>query len=160
MDKTFAFLLAAAILSGCVETSVIPVAQNQIIINTSAAPICGGTGSQNVAVKMAAVEALRRGYDRFIILGVASENNTGVFQTGPTYATTTTTLNTYGNYGYGQSNTQFGGGSTIVYGTHDSSLGVLLLKRGDRDYDRGVDAKQTLGEKWQEIAEKGVATCG
>lgn len=160
MGKKFSLLLGALALSGCVETSVVPVAQNQIIINTSAAPICGGTGAQNVAVKMAAVEALRRGYDRFIVLGAASENNTGVFQTGPTYATTTTTLNTYGNYGYGQSNTTFGGNNTIIYGTHDSSLGVLLLKRGDPDYARGVDAKEVLGEKWKEIAEKGVATCG
>lgn len=152
-------LIVFLALSACVETSVVPVAQNQIIINTSAAPICRGAGAQNVAVKMAAVEALRRGYDRFIITGAAQQNNTGVFQTAPTYATTATTLNTYGNTGYGYSNTQFGGGNTIVYGSHDASLGVLLLKRGDAGYERGVDAKGVLGEKWKEIAEKGIATC-
>lgn len=151
MRKNYLIFLLTA-LCACVETSVVPVAQNQIIINTSAAPVCRGTGAQDVAVKMAAIETLRRGFDRFIVLGTDRQDNTGVYSTGPTYATTTSS-------GYGYSNTQFGGNMTIAYGTHDASLGVLLLKRGDPDYGRGADAKQVLGEKWQELLEKGVATC-
>ncbi len=82
-----------------------------------------------------------------------------MLQTGPTYANTSMTMTGFGNNVYGNSNTTFGGSNMIVYGSHDSSLGVLLLKKGDSDYGRGVDAKGVLGPDWQKIAEKGINTC-
>ncbi|MDP2047595.1 MAG: hypothetical protein Q8K33_01695 [Cypionkella sp.] len=153
-------LLSLALLAGCTSTSVVPLAQNKVIINTSAAPVCGGTGAQGVAVKMAAVETLRRGYSRFYIVAADSANNVDVYQTGPTYATTNSTYQGYGNTVYGQSNTTFGGRNTIITGSHDASLGVVMLRAGDAGYQNAVDAKAALGEKWHEIAERGVSTCG
>lgn len=153
------FLLASAAalaLSACVNSSVTPISANQIIINTSAAPICSGAGAQSVAVKMAAVETLRRGYERFVIVGMDSANNVGVMRSAPTYANST--YRAYGNTLYG--NTTYGGGNTIVYGSHDAALGVVLLKQGDRGFSEGVDAKSTLGEKWEDLVKNGVKTCG
>jgi len=153
-------LLSLTLLVACTSTSVVPLAQNKIIINTSAAPVCGGAGAQDVAVKMAAVETLRRGYSRFYIVAADSTNNVDVYQTGPTYATTQSTYQGYGNTIYGHSNTTFGGRNTIVTGSHDASLGVVMMKSGDAGYQNAVDAKATLGDKWREIAERGVSTCG
>jgi hypothetical protein len=64
------------------------VSKNEVMLTTSAAPICGATGSEEVAQQMAAVETLRRGYERCLIGGVGSQNNVRVVQTGPTYANT------------------------------------------------------------------------
>lgn len=147
-------------LAACVETSVTPVARNQFLLSTSAAPVCGASGAQGVAARMAAVETLRRGFERFIIVGAGSQNNVGVMQTRPTSAYTTGSFNTYGNTTYGNQTTTFYGGGPVVYGTHDASLAVVMLNKGDRDYQNGVDAKQTLGPKWSELVEKGIKTCG
>lgn len=152
----FAILLA---LSACASTSVTPVAKNKIIINTSAAPICNGSGAQSVAAKMAAIETLRRGYQRFVIVGIESADNVSVTRTGPTYAYTNSSYQGIGNSVYGNSTTRYGGGSTIVSGSHDTALGVIMLNPGDPGFENGVDAKSALGGKWQELVKKGVSTC-
>jgi len=45
---------------------------------TSAAPVCGRTGAQNVAARRAAIETINRGVDKFLMLGAAAENNVRV----------------------------------------------------------------------------------
>lgn len=155
------FLAAAVVvLAGCASTSVTPVAKNKIIIDTSAAPVCGSTGAQKIAVSMAAVETLRRGYQRFYIAGSDQANNVGVYRTGPTNAMTTSTYRGYGNTVYGNSYTTYGGGTTMVYGTHDASLAVLMINPGEPGFANAVDAKEVLGEDWQKLVEKGVSSCG
>ena len=144
---------------GCASTSVTPIAQNQFLLSTSAAPACGRSGAAKVAAKMAAVETLRRGYPRFVILGGSSESNVQAVSTGPTYAYTTGTVTGYGNTAYGNSTTQFGGNQTIFVGSNDADLRVLMLKKGDRGFDQGLDAKSELGPDWKTIAEKGIQTC-
>ena len=66
-----AFFLACVVLTltGCARTSVMQVSKNEILMTTAAAPICGPTGSQRVAQEMAAVETLRHGYSRYLIMG-------------------------------------------------------------------------------------------
>jgi hypothetical protein len=58
-----------AALGGCASTSTIPLAQDTFQITGRAAPICGAVGAEKVAFKQAAAETIRRGYDRFIIVG-------------------------------------------------------------------------------------------
>lgn len=159
MFRKLIALASVAAIAACASTSVTPVSRNQIIINTSAAPACGGRGAQGVAAKMAAVETLRRGFQRFVIVGTSGANNTSVRTTGPTYSTTNTTYRGYGNSVYGTSQTSYGGSSTIVSGSHDASLAVIMLNPGDQGFENGVDARQTLGPKWQEMVERGVNTC-
>jgi len=151
--------LLTFIISGCAATTVTPVARNQFVLATSAAPVCGRTGAAKVAAKMAAVETLKRGYQRFIILGESSQNNVSVIQTGPTYATTTGYANTYGNTTYGNARTTFGGNQTIFTGSNDADLNVLMLNPGERSFNDGLDAKSELGPNWQELMAKGVQTC-
>src|SRR5262245_66458668 len=66
---------------------------------TSAAPVCGSTGAQNVAARRAAIETINRGYDKSLIVGAAAENTVRVVGYTPVQAQTvgTATATGYGN---------------------------------------------------------------
>lgn len=108
---------------------------------------------------MAAVEVLRKGFERYIIVGGDASNNTGVMRTGPTYANTYASFNRSGNTIYGNGTTYYGGQQTIIYGTHDASLAVVAFNKGDPGYNDAVDAKSTLGEDWEKLVKTGVNSC-
>src|SRR6185312_3798269 len=75
--KNAIFVVASlsAALAGCASTSTIPLSQDTFQITASAAPACGTAGAQQVAFKQAAVETIRRGYDRFVIVGGQASSN-------------------------------------------------------------------------------------
>lgn len=135
------------------------VSQNEFLLTTAAAPICGSTGSQQVAQAMAAVETLRRGYSRYLILGAGSQNNVSVIQTGPTYAQTYGSATVTGNTAYGSATTHYGGQQTMFVGTHDTAVRVVMLNPGEPGFEQGVDAKFVLGPEWQEKVNDGINTC-
>jgi len=147
------------VLSACASSTVTPVSKNQFILSTSAAPACGASGAQKVASKMAAVETLRRGYSRYYIVGVQSQNNTSMIYRPPTTAYTTGNVSVYGNTAYGQATTNYYGGGPMVLGSHDARLGVVMLNPEDKGFANAIDAKQELGPKWAEVVEKGIQTC-
>lgn len=150
------FLLMAA---GCTSSGVTQTAQNQAIVSTNAAPVCGTAGAMNVANQMAAVATVRQGYERFIIANAGSQNNTRIIRTGPTYATTTGTFRQSGGNIYGTANTFYGGQQTFVAGSNDAQMQVVMFNPGDAGYDNAIDARQALGPKWEEKVKKGVNTC-
>ncbi|MGA7329710.1 MAG: hypothetical protein WBX25_35830 [Rhodomicrobium sp.] len=151
MKKFFAIFSWAAMLAGCASSSSIPLAADTVQISAQAAPICGPAGAARVAAKTAAVETLRHGYDKFIILGSQAQNNVGVVGYTPTTAYTT--------YGNGFATTQVQGGYPIVAGSHDHGLIVKMFKDGDPAGSNAVSAKATLGPKWSEIAASPTITC-
>jgi hypothetical protein len=157
--KKYLSIVMALLATGCTTTSVTPVARNQVIISTSAAPVCGRAGATKVASRMAAVETIRRGYQRFIILGAASDSNVSTYRTGPTHAYTTGRVSTYGNTSYGNATTTFGGGQTIFVGSNDADLSVLMINPGEQGFNNGVDAKSELGPKWEQAVKNGIKTC-
>lgn len=108
---------------------------------------------------MAAVETIRRGYERYAILGVQSENNVAIINRPPTGAMTTGMINTYGNTTYGTFNTSYYGGGPIVTGSRDAQLAVVMFNPGDNGFSNALDAKQQLGENWSELVETGIRTC-
>ena len=57
-------ILSAFLLGGCASSSVMQLDSNTVQITTSAAPVCGSQGAQQVAQKRAAYETLKRGLDR------------------------------------------------------------------------------------------------
>ena len=152
-------LLSALGLTACAQTSVMQISQNEILLTTSAAPVCGATGSQRVAQEMAAIETIRRGFTRYLVMGANSENNVSVIQTGPTYSQTTGSATVTGNTVYGSSNTYYGGQQTIFAGSHDTGVRLLMLNPGDVGYERGIDARQLLGLEWEKKVQDGVNTC-
>ena len=152
-------LIPVAALADCVSNSVTQVSRNQFLISTSAAPVCGGAGAQKVAARMAAVEVLRAGFERYQIVGANTANNVGAFRTGPTYATTFGQANTFGNTTYGSAQTTFGGQQTVIYGSHDAQLSVVGFNRGEPGFQNAVDAQRTLGPKWEKLVKSGISTC-
>jgi|GEM_PF-3010688 len=152
-------LIILIALSGCARTSTTQLSQNQILVSTSAAPACSRSSTTRVASQMAAVETLRRGYSRYIIMGANSDDSVQAVSTGLTYANTTGTYTASGNVIHGNSTTTYGGGGLIFMGSRDTDLHVLLLRQGDDGYVQGVDPKIVLGENWPKLVETGVQTC-
>ncbi|MGD9925104.1 MAG: hypothetical protein AB7V13_27210 [Pseudorhodoplanes sp.] len=152
------FLLSLS-LAGCAGASVIPLAQDTIQVTSAAAPICGMTGAQNVASQRAAVETLRRGYDRYMIVGGGYENNVGVVGYTPVTANTTGSATAFGNTAYGQATTTYSGGQPIIAGAHNQGLVVKMFKAEDPAGANAIDAKGSLGADWQKKVESNSLTC-
>lgn len=159
MNIRISSVFALLVVVGCAETTVTPISRNQIMISTSAEAECGTSGAMKVATKMAAIETLRRGYERYIIAGADTQSNVSAVNMPPTYATTNSTYNVYGNSVYGNSYTNFGGGGLMMVGTNDAGLHVVMFKRGERGFNDAVDAKSQLGPDWQKLVKDGVNTC-
>ena len=157
--KRFLTLLAAAVLAGCASTSATRLSHNEVLISTSAAPACRGSGAMQVASRMAAVETLRNGFERFVIVAAGSTNNVRATSMPPTGAFTTGTFNTMGGTTYSTATTNFTGGGPMIYGTHDSALRVLMINRGEPGFERGVDARAALGPDWEKRVKEGIRTC-
>lgn len=156
--------IVATIVTGCASATVIPLAQDTIQITSAAAPICGMTGAQNVASQRAAIETIRRGYDRYIIVGGQYQNNIGVVGYTPVTATTTGTATAYGNGNYataqGHSTTTFSGGQPIVSGSHNQGLVVKMFRADDQSAaPNALDARSELGPEWQKKVASNSLTC-
>jgi hypothetical protein len=155
----------ALILAGCASSTTIPITNDVVQVNTSAAPACGGNGARRVAVQQAAVETINRGYDRFIVMDGQHQNNVGVVGYMPqqSYSTGSVQGSVYGNQysAYGSSNTTTYGGQPIYGGSHDQALTIKMFRNSDPGAGNAIDARQTLGPEWQEIVSKGgPRTCG
>jgi hypothetical protein len=162
--KYLPLLAAGWLLSACAYSSSLDVASDTIQVTTEAAPVCGQAGAQKVAAQRAAIETLKRGYDRYIILDGAYQNNVGVIGTTPVVANTygTGVVNAYGNSATynGQSTTYVTGGQPIIGGHHVQSFMVKMFKESDPASGNAVNAKQVLGPDWQKAVKKGtVGTC-
>lgn len=71
----FAVLAIATIVAGCASGSVIRASTDTIIVQASAAPACGMQGAGQYAAKVAAIETIRAGYDKYIIsMGTAQRD--------------------------------------------------------------------------------------
>lgn len=151
-------IFSLLILAGCTETSTMRMSSNELIINTSAEPICGGTGAAKVAQQMAAVETLRNGFDSYIIMAADQQNNVSVVQTPGSY-TTYGHVNRYGNYNSFSANTYYTPGMTYTTGSHDQQLSIRMFRRGEPGSDRAIPARDVLGPKWASKVKTGVATC-
>lgn len=157
-----AFLSACA-LAGCARSSTIPLAQDTVQITASAAPVCGLAGAQSVAAKQAAVETIRRGYDKFVIAGAQYQNDVRVVGHTPVVANTSGYGTVSGNAGFANINTNstttFSGGQPIVGGSHNQGLVVKMFKDGDPAGANAVPARETLGPDWREKVSNTTLTC-
>ncbi|SEK08291.1 hypothetical protein MAA5396_04755 [Marinovum algicola] len=146
--KRFSFIAVFALLAACAETTTTQLASNVVRIDASAAPACGRTGAIKLVNKMAAVETLRLGYDKYIISNSQAQNNVRVV--GHTY-------NTTGTYGYGTFNANTYA-TPIIGGSTDAAVIVYMYKAGDPQGRQAIDARTTLGANWQEIVAEGPPT--
>jgi hypothetical protein len=108
---------------------------------------------------MAAVATIKAGYQRFVVGGFGTQNNTRVVSTGPTYSNTTGTFNQFGNSVSGTAHTTYGGQMTYLAGSNNAEMQIIMLNPGDAGFDDGLDARATLGSDWQKKVEDGINSC-
>ncbi|MBO9448064.1 hypothetical protein [Ruegeria sp. R14_0] len=144
----------AAFVGACASSTTTQLARNIVRIDVSAAPACGAAGARNLVSKLAAVETIRLGYDKYLIAEMGAENNVRVV--GANY-NTTGTLNTFGNTSTFSGNTT---ATPIVSGTPDAAIVAVMFEQRDPEAANAIDAKTTLGANWDEIVAKGtLRTC-
>lgn len=158
MKTASAVACAGLLLSSCVQSSSMRVSQNEAIIKTSAAPVCGGTGAMKAAEKQAAIETIKAGYDRYVITTASSANNVHATQMPGSYQTYGT-VNSYGGYGTVNATTTYTPGPVMYAGTHDQAVGVRMFKEGEPGSHQALSARETLGPKWAAIVKDGVNVC-
>lgn len=146
------------LLSGCANTETVRTSANTFVLYTSAAPVCGSMGSLKIAQKMAAVETIKAGYDRYVFIAGDMENNVTSYTAPGTYHTNGQ-LNVFGNSAYYSSSSYYQPGPTYFSGGHDTYLHVKMFKKGDKGYSKAVSARETLGENWQKLVSEGVRSC-
>ena len=158
-SQTFNLAFAALLLTGCASASVMNLDANTVQVSAGAAPACGASGAQQFAVKTAAYETLKRGFDKYIIMGAQATAHDRLAGFTPTYANTSGsgTYSYYGNTGYynGTANTTITGGEPIVMTEHGQNLVVKMFRANDPAAANAVDAKTALGPEWQKILAKG-----
>ena len=142
-------------IAGCARSTAIPVSQDTVVITSQAAPVCGSVGAQKVAFRQAAVETIRRGYDKFLIVGGQYQNDIGVVGYTPVMAHTTGSV--YG--GNLNATTTYSGGEPIVAGSHRQGLAVKMFRDADPAGSNALSARGELGSKWAELVKNDTVTC-
>ncbi|GGE00768.1 hypothetical protein GCM10011345_02590 [Gemmobacter megaterium] len=118
------------VLASCAETSVQPMSKDTFKVQTHAAPACGPTGARNLAFKAAAIEVIRKGGDKFVIVN----DSTGSGLQGDFFS------------GFNQNFNQ--------------GMVVRIIPEGSREASNALSAREVLGASWQETVSKGVPnTC-
>ena len=143
----FASLVVVAFLglSACATTSVTPIGDQSFLLDVCADAECGSTGAASVATRMAAVETLRQGYDRYMVDGISSSDNTLLL---PTFDIDRLA---------GETNSVSLG--VDRYGSFDRTLTVRMLRPGNPGYTGAIDARAALGPNWERLVQRGISTC-
>ena len=141
-------LFISLLLTGCASTNVTPLSANTVLISTSVEPECGGQSADKLAFDRAAVETIRRGFDRFVIVGAQSSSD--IYQVGnmPVYADTSVTGQRVGQSVFLNGQTRISGGQPIYGGSHNRQLEVVMFRAGDPQGANALDARAELGVDW------------
>lgn len=152
--RAFGALAMALVLGACARGQAVRTSANTMIVQTSAAAVCGGQGALAASQRLAAIETIRAGYDRYIITGGEAQNNVRVSQMPGRY-------NTEGTYGRGsyQATTTYQPGPTIVSGSHDQGLAIVMFHDGEQGAQQAIGAREVLGPDWEDKVKKGVNFC-
>lgn len=149
-------LLVPAIgLAACTSSSTVRTSADTAIVQTSAAPICQGAGAARAAQKQAAIETIKAGYDRYVIIDAASANNVRVTQGPGSYHTTGVV-----NNGWFNGTTTYRPGPTMVSGHHEQAFAIKMLRETDPQAVYAISARETLGDNWEQLVKAGnIGTC-
>lgn len=149
-NLTYAVLLSAAVLTACTSSDTIRTSANTAIVRTSAAPVCGGSGAARVAQQRAAIETVKAGYDRYVIMDGASTNNVRVARGPGTYHHSGTVSG-----GFYSGTTTYQPGMPIVYGRHEQAFSIRMFREDEPGAQYAIPAREVLGENWAERVKAG-----
>lgn len=159
MKQILILLPLTGALTACAGAQATRTSHNTMIIDAGAAPACGRSGAAKVAAKSAAVETIRAGYDKYIITGGSSQSNITTTQLPGQFNTVGTSSSYGGGFRTYSATTTYTPGPTIVSGSHDRQLGVIMFRNGEPGAEQAIDARETLGPEWQDTVRSGVHTC-
>jgi hypothetical protein len=126
-------LASCLFLAACAETSIQPLSQSSFKVSTETE--CGAKTTREIAFKNAAIEVIKRGADKFIIVG----DNSGSKLTGGQFTT-------YGGF--------------IAYENNMQDIVVQIVRKGEPRYSDALSAREALGADWEKIVAKGMPqTC-
>jgi hypothetical protein len=133
LNSKIIFGFAFAALFGCVETSIQPLSQSSFKVSTESE--CGAKTTREIAFRSAAIEVVKRGADRFVILGDQSSSKV----TGGQFTT-------YGGF--------------IAYDNNTQDMVIQIKRPSDPGYSDALSAREALGPDWQNIvSEEANKTC-
>ena len=120
----------------------------RIEITVRVAPICSREDANRLALRQAAVETIKAGFENFIVINTGG----GDYISGYTPVTAHTTL--YGN----SATTTVSGGAPHV--AHRRVLAIQMFHAGGSGSEAALSAHAVLGSDWQTIVTKGAPnTC-
>lgn len=115
-------------LMGCASQSAMPLGNDMMQIDVSAAPVYGRAGAQKMAFEKAARATLDSGYDKFIIVDNAGWNED----------------QSSGNFG----GNQYGfGGSFNKLRAPEVKMIIKMFHTGDKGSEKAIDAHKVLEAK-------------
>jgi hypothetical protein len=137
---TFRFPLAAAMMAfitftACAQQSAIPLGNDMMEINVSAARIYGRAGAHEMAFKKAAEATIAAGYDKFIVLDNAGWNEL----VGSGFSQHTANVNQY-------SGSAQGSGAWSIGGRPEVKMLIKMFHNGDKGSEKAVDAQSVLDQ--------------
>ena len=125
--------MSAALLSalgGCAFNSVQQLSTDTFQVSVTSAPVCGRSGASQVAQQIAAIETIKRGRDRFLIVNAQSGSEFGGFAAG------------------------------VALSRGQQSIIVKTPGEEDPDFARTLSARQVLGDDWEKDVARGApSTC-
>lgn len=158
--KKYSFLFVFCfLLSGCVaSTQALRTSGNTMLVQTSASPNCSLEQTTRVAHMMAAVETIRAGYDRFIIMDSQIQNNVTEETLPGTYRHSGSIFGSGSTASY-SGTSYYTPGATVEHGSNDASFHIRMMRENDADAQNALSAREVLGPDWQAWVADGVNTC-
>jgi hypothetical protein len=126
--KNFIAIVFALVLSACAQQSAMPLGNDMLQIDISAAPVYGRAGAQELAFKKAAQATVDNGYDKFIVVG----------NDGWTEGVSS------GGFGF---NRWGGGGNFNTFRKPEVKMVIKMFKYGQAGAAKAIDARKVLAKK-------------
>lgn len=120
MKKIIAIAAVALLTTSCAKSSSMPLTKSMAQITSIVTPPCDAEGAHKVANERAAVETLKYGYQRFVIV-----NYNPIAGDPP-------------------------GNSTSMPSAHSQELTVKMFNPGEKGYREAISAKDVLGQDWED----------
>ena len=139
----FLIFVTSIALSGCATQSAMPLGNDMMQIDVSAAPIYGRAGAMQMAYKTAAKATVQAGHDKFIVVDNKGWNEDTA--SGSSFGSFGAKVNSTGGSANG------GGGSFWGEDRHpETSMIIHMFHNGDKGSEKAIDARQILAQAQQQ----------
>ena len=141
-------------LAACAKGEAIRTSATTMLVTARADPDCGAEGAARVASDTAAIETIKAGYDRYVIVDGAASNNVhatqlpGSFRTEKMFSGSRTIRTT-----------TYVPGAIVQTGKYNQQLSVQMFRDGEPGAAQAIPARESLGPNWAQKVRDGVSTC-